>query len=175
MSGCSPYKTMITRAEGLRFPGTQAFRINYKVHDDGGKDITQEIMENELELWYLFCEMTKRAQVAFEEKGYQLVYDDSDAADFTVDVGFSGFYSTKATDEELWQQKPASILFGLRDGERYTHIVILSVLAYDPKLGSEEMVVLWEGRGTLADEHDNPRVAGFPIMVELLKDFPEAK
>ncbi len=174
LGGCSPYKTVIKQAEGLKFPGMYRFRINYVVHDDAGKEITDEIMNDETELWFLFCEMCDRAKVALEEKGYQWVFDPKEPADFTVDVGFSGFYSSKATEEEMWNQKPATILVGLKKEEAFTHMIILSVLAYDPKLGSEEMVVLWEGRGTMTDSYEDPRIAGFPIMVELMKKFQNA-
>jgi hypothetical protein len=175
LSGCSPYITSFKKAEGIDFPGYKRFRINYSVHDDAGNNITDEIMKSETDRWFMFAEVCDRTKVAFAEKGYEYIYDPTVSTDFMVDVCFSAFYSDKITEEEMMKQKPATFLVGRKEEEAKTHMVILSVLAYDPELESKDLVVLWEGRGALKDPEDNVRSASFPIMVELLLDFPTAR
>jgi len=175
ISGCSPYVTVIKKADGIDFPGYRKFRINYTVHDDAGTDITDEIMKTETDRWFLFAEICDRVKLAFQEKGYEWVYDPHVPADFTVDLCFSAFYSEKITKKDMMEQKPATFLVGRTEGEEKTHMVILSVLAYNPEMESKDLVVLWEGRGSMTDTFDDVRVASFPIMVELLLDFPTAK
>jgi hypothetical protein len=159
----------------MELPGLRTFRINYDVHDDMGNNITEEIMKSETERWFMFAEMCDKAKEAFKEKGYQWVYDPYVKSDFIVDVCFSAFYSETITEEEMLDQKPATFLVGRKEGEEKTHLVFLTVLAYDPELESKDLVVLWEGRGALTDPYDDARDASFPIMVELLMDFPRAR
>ncbi|NLF40326.1 hypothetical protein GX586_12845 [bacterium] len=175
IAGCSPYQVRINKTEGLMLPNARSFRVNYDVHDDQGKSITDEIMRSEIERWYQFTEMAHRARYAFEDLDYRFVYDPGVPADFVVDVGFSAFYSEKITEEQLWSQRPATLLVGRKNPDgTYTHVVVLSVLAKNPRVTSDELVVVWEGRGTLTDENPDARLAGYPIMVELLKSYPLA-
>ncbi len=174
LTGCSPYKTRVKRNPGIEMPGQRRFRINYDIHDPDGKSITDEIMQDDIDRWILFAEMCDRAKVAFEELGYEHVYDPGAPADFVVDVGFSSFYSDTITDKQLWNQQPATLLVGGRKGDMFVHLVTLSALSHDPALSSDDYVVLWDGRGTCVDESDDIRYVAFPIMVELLEDFPEA-
>jgi hypothetical protein len=175
LAACAPYRTHITRTEGLEFPALYRFRINYDIHDPDGQSITVEIMNDDLERWLLFVEMCDRARVAMEERGYKWVYDPNERVDFIVDVAFSAFYTEKLEYDRLINQPPATLLVGSKDGDTYTHVVVLTALARNPNLAADDYVVLWEGRGTSSDENDTPRVAGFPIMVELLKEFPHAQ
>ena len=175
LAACAPYRTQIMRAEGLEFPALYRFRINYDIHDPDGQSITDEIMNDDLERWLLFVEMCDRARVAMEERGYKWVYDPNERVDFVLDVAFSAFYTEKLDYERLISQPPATLLVGSKNGDEYTHVVVLSAMARNPNLASDDYVVLWEGRGTSTDGNDTPRVAAFPIMVELLKEFPEAE
>jgi hypothetical protein len=174
LAACSPYRTHITRAEGLEFPDLYRFRVNYDVHDPEGVSLTDEIMNDDLERWLLFVEICDRARVAFEELGYQWVYDPNDPVDFVVDVGFSAFYPEKIDYERLTSQPPATLLVGSKDGDDYTHLIVMTALARNPNLAADDYVVLWEGRGTCVDQNDDSRIASFPIMVELLEDMPQA-
>ena len=171
---CSIVDTHITKSNKVRLPGKRTFRVNYKIHDPDGNDITEEIMSDELDRWMLFIEACSRATVAFEELGYELVYDPDVPADFIVDVGFSAFYSNKITEDQMLNQPPATLLMGMKDDDFYYHYAVLSILAKDPTLDSDEFVVVWEGKGIYKSLSDDITEAQFPIMTELLEEYPEA-
>jgi len=171
---CSIVDTHVTKSNKVRLPGKRTFRVNYKIHDPDGNDITEEIMSDELDRWMLFIEACSRATVAFEELGYELIYDPDVPADFIVDVGFSAFYSDKITKEQMLDQPPATLLMGMKDDKFYYHYAVLSILAKDPSLDSDEFVVVWEGKGIFKSMSDDITEAQFPIMTELLEEYPEA-
>ncbi|RLD12128.1 MAG: hypothetical protein DRI44_01715 [Chlamydiae bacterium] len=174
LSSCSIVDTHVTKSSKVKLPGKHTFRINYKIHDPDGKDITDEIMSDDINHWMLFIEACNRAKVAFEELGYQLVYDPDVPADFIVDVGFSAFYSDKITEKQMLNQPPATLLMGRKDDKYFYHYAVLTILAKDPSLESDEFAVVWEGKGICKLETDDITQAQFPIMTELLDDFPEA-
>jgi len=171
---CSIVDTHVTKSNKVRLPGKRTFRVNYKIHDPDGNDITEEIMSDELDRWMLFIEACSRATVAFEELGYELIYDPDVPADFIVDVGFSAFYSDKITKEQMLDQPPATLLMGMKDDKFYYHYAVLTILAKDPTLDSDEFVVVWEGKGIYKSVSDDITEAHFPIMTELLEEYPEA-
>ena len=173
-SSCSIVDTHVTKSSKVKLPGKHTFRVNYKIHDPEGIDITEEIMSDELDRWMLFIEACSRATVAFEELGYELVYDPDVPADFIVDVGFSAFYSDKITKDQMLNQAPATLLMGLKDDKFYYHYAVLTILAKDPTLDSDEFVVVWEGKGIFKSISDDITEAQFPIMTELLEENPEA-
>ena len=175
-AGCSPYRTRIIQAQGIELPRRQVFRVNYQIHDPDGKNITDEIMRTDLARWEQFMEMCDRTRAAFEELGYKPVFDNYQPVDFVADVGFSAFYSAKVTEQNIWDQAPATLLCGAtHPNGMFTHFVLLRVLAKNPRVTSSDLVNVWEGRGTLTDENPDVRLAGFPILVELLRSFPLAE
>ena len=173
-SSCSVVDSHVTKSSTVKLPGKRTFRVNYKIHDPDGKDITEEIMNDDIDRWMLFIEACSRATVAFEELGYELIYDPDIPADFIVDVGFSAFYSDKITKEQMLDQPPATLLMGMKDDKYFYHYAVLTILAKDPSLDSDEFVVVWEGKGIFKSESDDITQAQFPIMTELLKKYPEA-
>ena len=173
-SSCSIVDSQITKSSNVKLQGKRTFRVNYKIHDPDGKDITEEIMSDDIDRWMLFIEACSRATVAFEELGYELVYDPDVPADFIVDVGFSAFYSDKITKKQMLDQPPATLLMGMKDDKYFYHYAVLTILAKDPNLESDEFVVVWEGKGIYKSESDDITQAQFPIMTELLKEYPEA-
>ena len=174
LSSCSIVDKNIKRSQNVELKGRRTFRINYIIHDDKGEDITDEIMKSELDRWLLFVEACDRAKVAFEELGYELVYDPGKPADFIVDIGFSAFYSDKITEDQMLSQPPATFLIGKKDDEFFYHYAVLTILARDPSLSSDEYVVIWEGKGICKMVTDDIREAEFTIMTELLEDYPNA-
>ena len=173
-SACSFVDRHIVKNPKVKLPGKKTFRVNYKIHDPDGNDITEEIMNNDLDRWLLFIEACNRAKVAFEELGYEIVYDPDVPVDFIVDVGFSAFYSDKITKDEMLNQPPATLLMGMKDDKYYYHYATLTVLTKDPSLESDEYVVVWEGKGIFKSESDDIKQAEFPIMTDLLEEFPKA-
>ena len=173
-SSCSLVDKRIVRNRKIQLPGKKTFRINYKIHDPEGNDITDEIMKDDLDRWLLFVEACDRAKFAFEELGYELVTDPDVPVDFIVDVGFSAFYSDKITEEQMYNQPPATLLMGRKDDKYFYHYAVLTILTKDPSLDSDEYVVVWEGKGVFKSPSDDIREAEFPIMEDLLNEFPEA-
>jgi len=174
LPSCSIVDTKVSKSEKIKLPGKRTFRINYKIHDPDGKDITEEIMDDDVDRWFLFIDGCDRAKVAFEELGYELIYDPDVPADFIVDIGFSAFYSDKITEEQMLNQPPATLLMGRKDDEFFYHYAVLTILAKDPALASDEFVVVWEGKGICKLVTNDITQAQFPIMTELLEDYPEA-
>lgn len=173
-SSCSFVDKRVVKNRKVKLPSKKTFRINYKIHDPDGNDITDEIMKTDLDRWMLFVESCNRAKVAFEELGYELIYDPDVPADFIVDVGFSAFYSDKISEEEMYNQPPATLLMGMKDDDFFYHYAVLTILTKDPKLSSDEFIVVWEGKGVFKSESDDIRDAEFTIMTDLLEEFPEA-
>ena len=174
LASCSIVDTHVAKSDNVKLPGKQTFRINYKIHDPDGEDITEEIMSDDIDRWMLFIGACDRAKIAFEELGYELIYDPGVPADFIVDVGFSAWYSDKITKEQMLSQKPATLLMGMKDDKYFYHYAVLSILSKDPSLDSDEFVVVWEGKGICKLETDDITQAQFPIMTELLEEYPEA-
>ena len=187
LTGCSPFKISIQTAPGIVIPGYKSFRVNRSIQDDKGNDITQEIMENELDRWFLFMEMYSCVKGTFINKGYKYVDNPAEKADFVVDVCFSAFYAEDLSEEEMWDQQPATFLVSRKFEDFFTHFVILSVLSYDPSLGSDEFAVLWEGKGSVSDgfseipeegsDSDKPviPITGFTLIEMLADGFPNAE
>ncbi len=187
VTACSPFKLSVQTAPGLVIPGYKTFRVNRSIQDDKGNDITQEIMDNELNRWFLFMEMYSCAKSTFVNKGYRYVDNPAEKADFVVDVCFSAFYVENLNEEKMWDQPPATLLVSRKFENLFTHFVILSVLSYDPTLGSDEFAVLWEGRGSVEDgsseipEENSASnepiipVAGFTLIEALSDEFPNTK
>jgi len=175
LAGCAAHTIRVVQTPGLELPGRYKFRMNFTVHDPDGKAITDEIMETELERWLLFTEMTGAARAAFEDRGYVWVYDPLEPADFMVDVCFTAFYSEKMTREKMERQKPASLMVGgIKDGT-YLHMVVISVLTRPPGLTAEGFVTVWEGRGIAESKHADVRIAGFPLIADIVSRFPRAR
>ncbi len=174
LSSCSVVDTNVTKSTTVKLPGKHTFRINYKIHDPDGKDITEEIMTDDIDRWMLFIGACDRAKIAFEELGYTLIYDPGTPADFVVDVGFSAWYSDKITEKQMLDQPPATLLMGMKDDEFFYHYAVLTILAKDPSLDSDEFAVVWEGKGICKLETDDITEAQFPIMTELLEEYPRA-
>jgi len=187
LTGCSPFKISTRTAPGIVIPGYKSFRVNRSIQDDKGNDITQEIMESELDRWFLFMEMYSCVKGTFINKGYKYVDNPAEKADFVVDVCFSAFYAKNISEEKMWNQQPATFLISRKFEGLFTHFVILSVLSYDPSLGSDEFAVLWEGKGLVSDgfseipkkgpNSDKPviPVAGFALIEKLADEFPNAE
>jgi len=174
LSSCSIVDTNVTKSNNVKLPGKHTFRINYKIHGPDGEDITEEIMSDDIDRWMLFIGACDRAKVAFEELGYKLIYDPGVPADFIVDIGFSAWYSDKITKEQMLDQPPATLLMGMKDDKYFYHYAVLSILSKDPSLNSDEFVVVWEGKGICKLETDDITQAQFPIMTELLEEYPQA-
>lgn len=175
LAGCATPHISVTQTPGLELPGRYKFRMNFTMHDPDGKAITDEIMETDLNRWLLFTEMTGAARASFEDRGYVWVYDPLEPADFIVDVGFTAFYSEKVTREQMERQKPASLMAGgIKDGT-YVHMVVISVLTRPPGLSSEGFVTVWEGRGIVESKSPDVRVAGFPLIADIVDRFPKAQ
>ncbi len=175
LAGCASHMVTVVQAPGLELPGRYKFRMNYTVHDPDGKAITDEIMETDLNRWLLFTEMTGAARASFEDRGYVWVYDPLEPADFIVDVGFTAFYSEKMTHEEMQNQKPASLMVGAVKGGTYSHMVVISVLTRPPGLAAEGFVTFWEGRGIVDSSDADVRMAGFPLIADIVNRFPPAQ
>jgi len=187
LTGCSPFRISIQTAPGIVIPGYRSFRVNRSIQDDKGNDITQEIMENELDRWFLFMEMYSCVKGTFINKGYKYVDNPAEKADFVVDVCFSAFYADELSEEKMWNQQPATFLISRKFEDFFTHFVILSVLSYDPSLGSDEFAVLWEGKGSVTDgfseipkegpNSDQPviPITGFTLIEMLADGFPNAE
>jgi len=186
LTACSPFRISVQTAPGIVIPGYKTFRVNRNIQDDKGNDITQEIMESELERWFLFMEMYNCVKGTFENKGYRYVDNPAEKADFVVDVCFSAFYAENLNEKRLWDQPPATFLVSRKSGDLFTHFVILSVLSYDPSLGSDEFAVLWEGKASVTDDFpeipeentkpDEPiiPISGFALIEKLSYEFPDA-
>ena len=186
LTGCSPFKISVQTAPGIVIPGYKSFRVNRSIQDDKGNDITQEIIKNELSRWFLFMEMYNCAKDTFINKGYKYVDNPAEKADFVVDVCFSAFYAN-ISEKKMWNQSPATFLVGRKFEGLFTHFIILSILSYDPSLGSDEFAVLWEGKGAVTDEFaeipekgpnsDEPVIpaTGFSLIEKLADKFPNAK
>ncbi|MCX7847351.1 MAG: hypothetical protein N2595_04920 [bacterium] len=175
LSGCATRQVFVKTSPGIELAGRATFRMNYAVHDPEGKVITDEVMETELERWLLFTEMAGAVRACFEDRGYEWVYDPVQPADFVVDVGFTAFYSEKVTREEMERQRAATLMVGgVRDG-RYLHMVVIRVMARAPGSGAEGFVTVWEGRGIAESKEADVRVAGFPLIAEIVGRFPRAE
>ncbi len=187
LTGCSPFKVSVQTAPGITIPGYKTFRVNRSVLDDKGNDITQEIMNSELERWFLFMEMYNCVKGTFENKGYRYVDNPAERADFLVEVCFSAFYSENLDEKRMWNQPPATFLVSRKSGDLYTHFVILSILSHDPSLGSDKFAVPWEGRASVVDnfpeipeENSEPGkpvipLSGFALIEKLAELFPNAR
>lgn len=175
LAGCAAQHISVMQTPGLELPGRYKFRMNFTVHDPEGKAITDEIMDTDLNRWLLFTEMTGAARASFEDHGYVWVYDPLEPADFIVDVGFTAFYTEKITREQMERQKPASLMVGSVQSNTYLHMVVISVLTRPPGLASEGFVTFWEGRGIVENTNPDVRVAGFPLIADIVSRFPEAE
>jgi len=187
LTACSPFKVSVQTAPGIVIPGYKSFRVNRSIQDNEGNDITKEIIKNELARWYLFMEIYNCVKGTFISKGYKYVDNPAEKADFVVDICFSAFYAKNIGEEKVWNQQPATFLVSRKFEDLFTHFVILSVLSYDPSLGSDEFAVLWEGRASVTDDFsevpeegstsDEPifPVATFSLIEVLADEFPNAR
>ncbi len=187
LSACSPFKVSVQTAPGIVIPGYKSFRVNRSIQDDKGNNITQEVMDNELERWFLFMEMYDCVKGTFVTKGYKYIDNPAEKADFVVDVCFSAFYVENLNEERMLNQPPATFLVSKKVGNEFTHFVILSVLSYDPSLGSDDFAVLWEGKASVTDNFpeipeentkpDEPVIpmSGFALIEKLAYEFPDAR
>jgi hypothetical protein len=174
LGACAPYSIAVKETPGLDMPGKFKFRMNYNVHDDLGRNITDEIMTKHLDHWLTFTELSGAVRATLEDRGYQWMSDPTEPADFIMDVCFTAFYFDKVTDEQLREMKPATLLAG-RSGKNgtFTHMIVITASARAPELASDKWVTLWEARGIATDKNADIRMSGFPMVADMITRFPK--
>lgn len=174
LAGCSPYTVLVRQAPGMQMPGTYKFRINNKVHDDKGNDITEEVMDKHLPQWYQFMELAGAVRALLEDRGYVCVYDPQESADFLVDMSFTGFYFGPITEQALQTMKLATLLpGGKQDDGTYTHMIVITFAARDSDVKSQKFVTLWEARGIVTDKNEDIYRSGLPMIAVMVDRVPD--
>ena len=176
LAACSPFKITVKETPGVKMPGRYKFRMNYVVHDDKGRNITDEIMEKHLEKWLLFTELSGAVRASLEDRGYVGIDSPTEPVDFIVDVCFSAFYSNKVKEEDMVKMPSATLLAGAsHTNSTYTHMVVVTAAARAPQTTSNKMVTLWEARGIATDKNADLRLCAFPMVANMIAKFPDAK
>lgn len=177
LMGCSYGTTRISsQFEASRFQPRPRFRINDKVLNDKGENITQEIINNNLEEWQLFTEIREKVRYVMEDddegKNYICVNDPYEEVSFVVDIGFSAFYQKRVSEDDLWRLPNATLLPGCDKEDTKVHYLRISMLA--PLPGLEGFAELWKGEIVLEDDNPNISVPSLLMIEEVLKSFPAA-